>query len=103
METEKLLCSLGINPLNAELNPICHLLALLGAHHILHIGRIRVKECGISVTTRIIVDDKACSCHLTREAPKRDKSYASFIVFTCIFQFLYVYLIHTGAEIVYSE
>ena len=31
-----------INPLNAELNPICHLLALLGAHHILHISRIRV-------------------------------------------------------------
>jgi len=33
---------LFINPLNAELNPICNLLALLGAHHILHIGRIRV-------------------------------------------------------------
>ena len=33
----------NINPLNAELNPICHLLALLGAHHILHISRIRVK------------------------------------------------------------
>ena len=32
-----------LNPLNAELNPICHLLALLGAHHILHISRIRVK------------------------------------------------------------
>jgi len=32
------------NPLNAELNPICHLLALLGAHHILHVGRIRVKS-----------------------------------------------------------
>jgi hypothetical protein len=32
-----------LNPLNAELNPICHLLALLGAHHILHVGRIRVK------------------------------------------------------------
>jgi len=44
METKKLLCSLGINPLNAELNLICHLLALLGAHHILHVGRIRVKE-----------------------------------------------------------
>jgi len=26
------------NPLNAELNPICHLLALLGAHHILHVS-----------------------------------------------------------------
>jgi hypothetical protein len=31
------------NPLNAELNPICHLLALLGAHPILHVSRIRVK------------------------------------------------------------
>ena len=33
-----------INPLNAELNPICHLLALLGVHHFLHISRIRVKS-----------------------------------------------------------
>ena len=32
-----------INPLNAELNLICHFLALLGAHHILHVSRIRVK------------------------------------------------------------
>jgi hypothetical protein len=31
-----------ISPLNAELNPICHLLALVGAHHILHVSRIRV-------------------------------------------------------------
>ena len=31
-----------INPLNAELNPICRLLTLLGAHHILHVSRIRV-------------------------------------------------------------
>ena len=30
------------NPLNAELNPICHLLALLEAQHILRISRIRV-------------------------------------------------------------
>jgi len=31
-----------INPLNAELNPIYHLLALLGAHHIFHVSRVRV-------------------------------------------------------------
>jgi hypothetical protein len=31
------------NPLNTELNPISHLLSLLGAHHILHVSRIRVK------------------------------------------------------------
>jgi len=28
---------LDINPLNAKLNPVCHLLALLAAHHILHL------------------------------------------------------------------
>ena len=33
----------AFNPLNAELNPIYHLLALLWAHHILHVSRIRVK------------------------------------------------------------
>jgi len=33
---------LHLHPLNTELNPICHLLALLGAHHILHVSRIRV-------------------------------------------------------------
>ena len=34
----------NINPLNPELNPICYLLALLGAHHFLHVSRIRVKS-----------------------------------------------------------
>jgi hypothetical protein len=34
---------LVLNPLKAELNPICHLLALLGAHHILRVSGIRVK------------------------------------------------------------
>ena len=32
----------ALNPLNAELNPICHLLTLLGAHHIFHVSRISV-------------------------------------------------------------
>jgi len=35
--------SCGFNPLDAELSPICHFLALLGTHHILHVSRIRVK------------------------------------------------------------
>ena len=33
-----------INPLNAELNPIYHLLPLLGAHQILHVSRVRVEH-----------------------------------------------------------
>ena len=40
-------CSIPVsfyfNPLNAELNPISYLLALL-AHHFLHVSRIRVKS-----------------------------------------------------------
>jgi hypothetical protein len=39
------------NPLNAELNPIYYLLAILGAHHFLHVSRIRVK----SLTLRILM------------------------------------------------
>ena len=39
------------NPLNAELNPIYHLLALLGVHHFLHVSRIRVK----SLTLRLLM------------------------------------------------
>jgi hypothetical protein len=33
-----------VNPLNIKLNPISHLLALLGAHHILHVSRIEVNS-----------------------------------------------------------
>jgi hypothetical protein len=33
-----------IIPLNAELNPACHLLASWGDHHILHVSRIRVMK-----------------------------------------------------------
>ena len=42
---------MGFNPLSAELNPICYLLALLGAHHFLHVSRIRVK----SLTLRLLM------------------------------------------------
>ena len=36
----------AINPLNTELNPSCHLLALLGAHHIFYVSGLRVKHEG---------------------------------------------------------
>ena len=40
-----------INTLNPELNPICCLLALLGANHFLHVSRIKVK----SLTFRLLM------------------------------------------------
>ena len=41
---------INFNPLNAELNPICYLLALL-PYHFLHVSRIRVK----SLTFRLLM------------------------------------------------
>jgi hypothetical protein len=43
--------SLVLIPLNAVLNPVCHLLVLLGAHHILHVSRIRVKVSHLAIST----------------------------------------------------
>ena len=37
------ICQHLVNPLKPELNPICYLLALLGAHNFLHVSGIRVK------------------------------------------------------------
>ena len=44
---------INFNALNLELSPICYLLALLGAHHFLHVSRIRVK----SLTLRLLMSD----------------------------------------------
>jgi len=44
----------NVNPLNAELNPICHLLALLGAHHIFHVSRIRVNEHMLNTGSQVL-------------------------------------------------
>ena len=42
LHVQYLLYTSELNPLNAELNPICYLLALL-VHHFLHVSRKRVK------------------------------------------------------------
>src|SRR5215468_1429590 len=38
------ICWFYMHPLNAELNPICHLLALLGGATIVVVSRLRVKK-----------------------------------------------------------
>ena len=47
------LSKVAFNPLNAELNAICYLLALL-AHHFLHVSRIRVKSLTLRQATNVI-------------------------------------------------
>jgi len=39
---ENITLILIINHLNAKLNPVCHLLTLLGVHHIFHVSRVRI-------------------------------------------------------------
>jgi hypothetical protein len=43
----------NINPLNAELNTICHLLALLGTHPILDVSMIRDKNVSTIISIYI--------------------------------------------------
>jgi hypothetical protein len=74
-ETMCLLCGtnwlfiIRLNHLNAELNPTCHLLELLGAHHILHVSRIRVnlRQLTLSVKT----------CTVTGLVPVADQFWSS--------------------------
>jgi hypothetical protein len=40
----QVISSFTINPLNAELNPICHLLALLGGATIVVVSKLRVNN-----------------------------------------------------------
>jgi hypothetical protein len=42
----------AFNPLNAELNPICHLVALLGGATIVVVSRVRVKGVFLRLSLR---------------------------------------------------
>ena len=48
------------NPLNAELMSICHLLALLGAHHILHVSGVRVNNKYATLVVGLFVSRTYC-------------------------------------------
>jgi hypothetical protein len=49
---------MGFNLGLKELNPICHLLAVLGAHHMLHVTRVRVNRL---VKLQSVLIDRICS------------------------------------------
>ena len=59
------LLKIHFNPLNAKLNPTCHLLALLGAHHILHVSRI-----GVNIICPIYISAFQVVCVITCEFSK---------------------------------
>ena len=55
-----LVCS--INPINAELNPIHHLLALAGAHHFVHFNRVSVKSVSTHANYSCLSHDPHILC-----------------------------------------
>ena len=66
----------GVNPLNDKLNSICHLLVLLGAHLILYISRIRVKEVGqaeIHTAEPLVPEPSAAEVELAIDKVKSHK------------------------------
>jgi hypothetical protein len=73
-------------PLNVQLNPICHLLALLGAHNILHISKIRVTQQEVSVQWWHVTSKKTsiCSNDVTVKHEKSIETACSFIPDTLI-------------------
>ena len=54
MLTQYVRYSRQFNPLNAELNPICHLLALLGGATIVVVSRLRVNVDTICVVQQTV-------------------------------------------------
>ena len=66
-----------INPLNAELNPICHLLVLLGTQYIFHVSVLRVKY------NRIALCIKPCIVTKLKFKLQERKSLKASHVFCC--------------------
>jgi len=84
------------NPLNAELNPICHLLALLVSHHILHVSRIRVKLCRLLAQLKVTGSSegskgqlRAIACHFPEQTEEhqgksQNSLYSLHIFMLCL-------------------
>ena len=67
-----------LNPLNAELSPICHLLAFLRAHPLLHVSRLRVNHLFLHCTqirkrVRELFLQRSSPCY-----PSLGRSYGSY-------------------------
>jgi len=71
-----------LNPLHAELNPICNLLALLGIHHIFHVSGLRVKSDGLNDDGSVTTPNAGCECRSCR-TPIANLNAVLNIPFTC--------------------
>jgi hypothetical protein len=61
-----------LHPLNAKLSPIYHLLALLGAHHILHVNMVRANIFSITIILSFVENLVNCVWNVMAHAQKPD-------------------------------
>jgi len=73
----------AINPLKPELNSICFLLALLGAHHFLHVSRIRVKLLTFRLLLSYIYMEHPFLMFLDGFESHREHGYLSVVSVVC--------------------
>ena len=79
-----------INPLNGELNPIYNFLPLLGAHHILYVGRVRVKTVKCILPLLLIlprIEIYACVSSPAARSPWRQPKLAETGRTACMFRY----------------
>ena len=83
-----------INLLNAELNPIYHLLALLGAHRIFHVSRIRVNVLTGWKVWCVLLHTTVAICGIAPASGKflefRSSSLPLCLLSLCNFHFIFL-------------
>jgi hypothetical protein len=68
----------NITPLNAELNPICHLLALLGGATIVVVSRLRVKRAKAKKERTFTVNIKVLTISSSHKDSNREGTKSVF-------------------------
>ena len=74
-----------VNPLNVELNPIRHLLALVGARHIVHVSRIRVNPLNAALNPNRHLLALVGARHVVHVSRIRVK----VLMTSCVFPFIF--------------
>jgi len=75
--------------LNAELNPICQLLALLGAHHILHVSGVRINSGALISSAVDILSRNTDDLQLV--VSRQRTQFHILVCQDCLKNFIFVY------------
>jgi hypothetical protein len=72
------------NPLNNEINPICYMLKILGAHHILHAGVVSVNNLP-SQDNHYVRSAVSATVYKKQTVQTQTPQYSNYILLMTIF------------------